>query len=70
MENFADFYRTGVHRADDPFGPMEKNHIEKKEIILLRNVDHFAFLQRPIEEAEAQELHFPVRGPLFGGRAS
>src|SRR5262249_24582718 len=23
LEDFADFYRTGVHRSDDPFGPME-----------------------------------------------
>jgi ribosomal protein L30 len=28
LEDFADFYRTGRHRADDPFGPMEQHHIQ------------------------------------------
>lgn len=66
LEDFADFYHFGFHRADDAFGPMEKHHIERKKIKLLRNVDHFAFLKRPIEEARPQELAFPIRGPSFG----
>jgi hypothetical protein len=66
LEDFADFYRNGVHREDDAFGPMEAHHIEKEGLKLVRNVDHFAFLQRPIDEAKRQNLHFPVRGPRFG----
>jgi ribosomal protein L30 len=66
LEDFADFYRTGVHRADDAFGPMEKHHIEDEGLKLLRNVDHFACLMRPIERARIQKFTFPVRGPKFG----
>ena len=57
LEDFADFYRTGVHRADDPFGPMEKHSIEKKQIELLRNVDHFAFLRRHLGVPAMEEFH-------------
>ena len=50
LEYFGDFYRKGFHREDDPFGPMEEHHIKKKRIDLSRNIDHFAFLQRPVDE--------------------
>lgn len=66
LENWADFYHLGRHRADDPFGPMEKHTIEKEGIQLKRNVDHFAWLQRPFEQAELTGLTFPIRGPEFG----
>jgi large subunit ribosomal protein L30 len=66
LEDWADFYHLGRHRADDPFGPMEKNHIEKKKIELKRNVDHFAWLQRHFEQARRADLAFPIRGPAFG----
>lgn len=67
LEDFADFYRTGVHRADDAFGPMEKNHIERSGIKLARNIDHFGYLKRPIDEPE-NKFYFPVRGPKFGSQ--
>jgi hypothetical protein len=66
LEDFADLYRTGTSRADDPFGKMQQHDIKEKNIKLLRNVDHFAFLQRPIESAQKQEFYFPIRGPRFG----
>jgi large subunit ribosomal protein L30 len=70
LEDFADFYRTGIPRADDPFGKMQQHDIEEKKINLLRNVDHFAFLQRPIELAQKQGFYFSVRGPKFGAFAA
>jgi hypothetical protein len=45
---------------------MEQRHIEDKKIKLLRNVDHFACLMRPIGMARRAEFKFPVRGPAFG----
>jgi ribosomal protein L30 len=66
LENFSDFYRTGVHRADDPFAHMEQRYIEDNKIKLLRNVDHFACLIRPIGRARRTDFAFPVRGPAFG----
>jgi large subunit ribosomal protein L30 len=66
LEDWADFYHLGRHRADDPFGPMERDHIEKKKIELKRNVDHFSWLQRHFEQAKRSDLTFPMRGPAFG----
>jgi ribosomal protein L30 len=66
LEDWADFYHLGRHRADDPFAPMERHHIEQKGITLKRNVDHFAWLQRPFERARRTGLTFPIRGPVFG----
>jgi ribosomal protein L30 len=65
LEDFVDFYHTGVHRGDDPFGPMEKHSIEKKGVKLARNIDHFAFLRRHVEIPSMEEFHYPVRGPRF-----
>jgi large subunit ribosomal protein L30 len=66
LEDWADFYHLGKHRADDAFGPMERYHIDKNGITLRRNVDHFAWLQRPFEQARKTGLTFPIRGPVFG----
>jgi ribosomal protein L30 len=63
LEDFADFYRTGVHRSDDLFGPMEAESIKRKKIELLRNISDFAWLRRRIEVPQREEFHFPVRGP-------
>lgn len=66
LEDFADFYFTGSHRQDDLYGLMEQHSISNKNIQLLRNVDHFACLQRSIICANAKPLIMPVRGPHFG----
>jgi hypothetical protein len=55
LEDFADFYRTGIHRSDDLFGPMEAESIKRKKIELLRNISEFAWLRTP------------HRGPAAGG---
>jgi hypothetical protein len=65
LEDFSDFYHSGVHRGDDAFGPMEQHHIEKKGLKLLRNIDHFACLRRHIEKPQPEEFHPSVRGPRF-----
>ena len=61
LEDFADFYLTGIHRGDDPFALMEQHHIKKEKIKLRRNIGHFAFLRRHIEKPETEEFHFPIR---------
>jgi ribosomal protein L30 len=63
LEDFADFYLTGVHRGDDPFALMEQHAIKEKKIKFLRNIDHFAYLRRHTEKPQKGEFHFPVRGP-------
>jgi hypothetical protein len=71
LEDFADFYHSGAHRQDDPFAIMEAHHIERQAIRILRNIDHFACLTRPVEQAELTGFAFPVRGPrIFGPLAT
>lgn len=65
LEDWADFYRLGKHRSDDPFGPMELHHLKTKGIALRRNIDHFAFLKRPFNLAQRTEFRWPVRGPAI-----
>lgn len=65
LEDFADFYRTGKHRDDDPFALMEQHHIEHEKIQLRHNIDYFAFLKRRIELPQIDKFYFPVRGPRF-----
>jgi hypothetical protein len=42
---------------------LEQHHIKTEGLKLLRNIDHFAWVRRRIEEPKIEELHFPVRGP-------
>jgi ribosomal protein L30 len=65
LEDFADFYLSGVHRGDDPFALMEQHAIKEKKIHLMRNIDHFAYLRRHIEVPKMEEFHFPIRGPRY-----
>ena len=67
LEDFADFYHASKHRQDDPFALMEQHHIETEKRELLRNIDHFGCVRRPMEQAAATEFVWPVRGPSFGG---
>jgi hypothetical protein len=46
---------------------MEKHHIETEKLQLLRNVDSFGCVQRPMEQAPIVHFVYPVRGPSFGG---
>jgi hypothetical protein len=61
LEDFADFYFTGVHRPDDPFGPMERHEIERAKIDLLRNITAFGFVKRGTDKIEAEKSVLPVR---------
>lgn len=63
LEDFADFYHFGTHRADDPFAKMELHHLKTNKITLARNIDHFAYLKRPFNIARRTEFRCPVRGP-------
>ena len=63
LEDFADFYMTGRHRSDDPFGPMERHQLETGKITLRRNIAHFAFVKRGMDRVTAEQHVMPVRGP-------
>ena len=66
LEDFVDFYLDGTHRDDDLFSIMEQHSIQERAIVLLRNINHFAFLKRPIELPQHTDFQFGVRGPRFG----
>jgi hypothetical protein len=67
LEDFADFYHAGKHRQDDPFALMEKHHIDHARLAILRNVDNFGCIKRPMHQGSISEFVWPVRGPSFGG---
>lgn len=67
LEDFVDFYHAGKHRQDDAFALMEKHHIEAEKLQILRNVDNFGCIKRPMEQAPITEFIWPVCGPSFGG---
>lgn len=54
LEDFADFYRLGVHREDDPFAKMEAHALAEGAIELRRNVGEIAYLKRPIDRVEPE----------------
>jgi hypothetical protein len=66
LEDFADFYHTGRHRADDPFALMEQHYLKENGVQLERTIDHFGFLKRYIEIPTMAEFYLPVEGPQFG----
>ncbi len=65
LEDFVAFYRTGRHRADDPFSSMETNYIEEKQISFERTISRFASMNRPPFEVEPKRLNWDVQPPKF-----
>jgi hypothetical protein len=47
LEDFADFYHTGVHNSDDPFAKAEFFNMQQKGIRLERNINYFCYHERP-----------------------
>lgn len=46
LEDFLEFYRTGTHRADDPFSTMEAWEMRERGIALDRTIATFAAIRR------------------------
>jgi hypothetical protein len=65
LEDFADFYRTGKHRPDDPFGTMEAHHMQENGITLRRNIHSFGCLIRGHSDIQPNRWIVPVRGQRF-----
>ncbi len=64
LEDFADFYRTGQHRHDDPFAAMEAEFLSKGRIQLRRNIAAFSFMKRPMDSIAVEKWIADVRGPV------
>jgi len=65
LEDFADFYFTGRHRHDDPFGDMEAFDLAEKRIALDRTINGFCYLQRTKPRVTVTKFKRNVRGPLL-----
>jgi hypothetical protein len=63
LEDFADFYRTGAHRPDDPFAAMEAHHMIENNITLRRNIHSFGCMIRGHSDTQPSRWIVPVRGP-------
>jgi hypothetical protein len=65
LEDFADFYRTGRHRSDDPFAKMEQHAIQQAGDNPSRTLDGFAAMMRKHDDIDPAKWVCPVRGPRW-----
>jgi predicted transcriptional regulator len=63
LEDFASFYRSGVHRSDDPFGTAEAHSIARQGTVLQRTVSMFACMRRSFGEPFWTRLNWNVQPP-------
>jgi hypothetical protein len=66
LEDFADFYRNGVFRADDALAPLQAHYLIRKGIVIQRTIDGFCCLQRPLIETQPRKFVVDVQGPDLG----
>jgi hypothetical protein len=46
LEDFADFYRTGLFRQDDPFRQLQAHYLTQKRLVIERTIDGFCYMER------------------------
>jgi hypothetical protein len=63
LEDFVSFYRTGSHRADDPFSKVETKDIADKNITLNRTITRFACMNRSQFAIRHRRLNWNVQPP-------
>lgn len=68
LEDFADFYFTKRHNPDDKFSVMEDEFIRDEKITFLRNINRFAYFERPKIDIKETDFICPVRGPWIENR--
>jgi hypothetical protein len=65
LEDFADFYRTGVFRQDDPLRTLQAHYLREKKIVIERTIDGFCYLKRAPLDLDAACFLVDVRGPAL-----
>ncbi len=63
LEDFVSFYRSGIHRADDPFSKGEAKYIADSKITLDRTISHFGCVNRPQFAIRHRRLSWNVQPP-------
>lgn len=68
LEHFVAYYRSGVHRGDDPFSLAESRYVEVNGIALRHSIASFGCLDRRQGDINARRInwHVQVPAPPFG----
>ncbi|MDE3163166.1 MAG: hypothetical protein KGL64_07890 [Acidobacteriota bacterium] len=66
LEDFADFYRTGSPREDDPWGNATVRFMHDAGITFRRTLAGFHYMERKNPNVSASCFRRNVRGPRFG----
>lgn len=66
LEDFADFYRTGNHRADDWLRNAADRYMHDEGIKFSQSLSGFHYLARSHDEVSAHAFSIDVTGPRFG----
>ncbi len=60
LEDFVEFYRTGVHRTGDSFSKVEIKHIEKNNLSFDRTISRFACMRRSQNDIHLKSVNWNV----------
>jgi hypothetical protein len=63
LEDFVAYYRTGVHRDDDPFSLAEERHVLANKLVFERSISSFACLDRRQGDIAARRINWHVQAP-------
>ena len=63
LEDFADFYRTGIFRSDDPLRTLQAHYLTNKGLVVQRTADGLCHLQRSPLDLQPSSFIIDVRGP-------
>lgn len=66
LEDFADFYRTGKHRADDWLRSAADRYMHDEGIRFSQSLSGFHYLAREHGEVSAHDFSMQVAGPSLG----
>jgi hypothetical protein len=63
LEDFVAYYRSGMHRCDDPFSLAEARYIEENGLTLQHSISSFGCLDRRQGDITARRINWHVQPP-------
>ncbi len=63
LEDFVEFYFTGRHRPDDPFGNAEGRSLAAKGLAFSKVISRFGCMSRPQGTVDQKRLNWNVQAP-------
>lgn len=64
LEDFADFYKSGIFRSDDPGQNAIKKYMLEKGIVFSRRINGFHYLERRHDEVSYRNFVIDIKGPV------